>query len=264
MRVVPVNVILPVDKLTFPGMPEREEKPYKTLYLLHGIFGNYTDWVTGTRVQRWAEENNLVVVMPSGDNAFYLDHPESYNFYGEFIGSELVDLTRKMFPLSRKREDTFIGGLSMGGFGAIRNGLKYHDTFGAIVGLSSGLILDDIANRKDDGFILTSRRYAEYCFGDLDKVNESDCNPKYLVDMLKKEKSEFPKFYIACGSEDGLLKANKDFVDYLRNADVEVTFEVGPGGHDWDFWDKYLKEAMDWLPLERSNFGINSGHIGGK
>lgn len=53
MRVVPVNVILPVDKLTFPGMPEREEKPYKTLYLLHGIFGNYTDWVTGTRVQRW-------------------------------------------------------------------------------------------------------------------------------------------------------------------------------------------------------------------
>ena len=70
MRTVPVNVILPADKMVFPGMPKREEKPYKTLYLLHGIFGNYTDWVCGTRIQRYAEENDLAVVMPSGDHAF--------------------------------------------------------------------------------------------------------------------------------------------------------------------------------------------------
>ena len=100
MRTVPVNVILPVDKLTFPGMPKREEKPYKTLYLLHGIFGNYTDWVSGTKIQRWAEEKDLAVVMPSGDNMFYVNQEESHNFYGEFIGKELVDMTRKMFPLS--------------------------------------------------------------------------------------------------------------------------------------------------------------------
>ena len=70
MRTVGVNVILPVDKLTFPGMPVREDKPYKTLYLLHGVFGSYVDWVNGTRIQRYAEEHDLVVVMPSGDNAF--------------------------------------------------------------------------------------------------------------------------------------------------------------------------------------------------
>lgn len=64
MRTVSVNVILPVDKLVFPGMPQREEKPYKTLYLLHGMFGSYVDWVNGTNIQRWAEEKNLVVVMP--------------------------------------------------------------------------------------------------------------------------------------------------------------------------------------------------------
>ena len=64
MRTVNMNVILPVDKIIFPGTPMREDKPHKTLYLLHGVFGNYTDWVCGTNIQRWAEENNLAVVMP--------------------------------------------------------------------------------------------------------------------------------------------------------------------------------------------------------
>ena len=102
MRTVPIQVILPVDRITLPGMPEREEKTYKTLYLLHGVFGNYTDWVSGTSIQRWAEERNLAVVMPSGDNMFYVDQEEAHNYYGEFIGRELVEITRKMFPLSKK------------------------------------------------------------------------------------------------------------------------------------------------------------------
>ena len=99
MRTVPLHVILPVDKLTFPGMPRREEKPFKTLYLLHGIFGNYTDWVSGTNIQRWAEEKDLAVVMPSGDNMFYVDQEDSHNYYGELIGQELVEINRKMLQL---------------------------------------------------------------------------------------------------------------------------------------------------------------------
>lgn len=102
MRTVPLQVILPVDKFTF-GQPEREEKPFKTLYLLHGIFGNETDWVHGTRIQRWAEEKNLAVVMPAGENAFYVDQPSIGAMHGQFIGEELVEITRKMFPLSEKK-----------------------------------------------------------------------------------------------------------------------------------------------------------------
>ena len=86
MRTVPVNVILPADKMVFPGMPEPPEKPFKTLYLLHGVFGSYIDWVNGTRIQRYAEEHDLAVVMPSGDNAFYVDQPGANNYYGEFVG----------------------------------------------------------------------------------------------------------------------------------------------------------------------------------
>ena len=66
MRSVNVNVILPTDKIPVPGAPVREDKPYKTLYLLHGIFGSQVDWINGTKLQRWAEENDLAVVMPAG------------------------------------------------------------------------------------------------------------------------------------------------------------------------------------------------------
>ena len=132
MRVVTFNAIIPVDKFG-PQAENAEQKPLKTLYLLHGIFGNYTDWVNGTRIQAWAEANDLAVIMPSGENRFYLDDEKSGELYGEFIGKELVEFTRKLFPLSDKREDTFIAGLSMGGYGAIRNGLKYAENFGCVI-----------------------------------------------------------------------------------------------------------------------------------
>lgn len=263
MRTVPVNVILPMDKMMFPGMPEREEKPYKTLYLLHGIFGNYTDWVCGTRIQRYAEENNLVVVMPSGDNAFYVDQPAAHNFYGKFIGEELVELTRKMFPLSRKREDTFIGGLSMGGYGAMRNGLKYSDTFGCIISLSGALHMEEMATRTQyDGFFIESKGFAEACFGNLSKLLHSDKNPKWIVRELKKAGKTLPKIYMACGDKDSLLGPNKEMAAFLKEQRADVTFEIGPGAHEWDFWDTYIKKAIDWLPTENCGLGINSGNVG--
>jgi S-formylglutathione hydrolase FrmB len=144
VRIVPVNVVLPVDKVdskrhcyAFP------QEPFKTLYLLHGMFGNYMDWITNTRVQRWAEERNLAVVMPSGDNMYYVDSLLALNDCGSFVGEELPQVMRAMFPLSCRREDTFIAGLSMGGFGALRNGFKYAETFGRIAALSSALTVLD-------------------------------------------------------------------------------------------------------------------------
>ena len=90
LRTVTVNVILPVDKFSMADQIEREDKPYKTLYLLHGIFGNYTAWVTGTDIVRLAQARDLAVVMPSGENGFYLDQPDQGRNYAAFIGEELV------------------------------------------------------------------------------------------------------------------------------------------------------------------------------
>lgn len=264
MRTVPIQVILPVDKLAFEEDTAQEQAPFKTLYLLHGILGNYTDWVSGTNVQRWAEEKNLAVVMPSGDNMFYLDQEKEHNYYGEFIGRELVNLTRRMFPLSHKREDTFIGGLSMGGYGAIRNGLKYHETFGRIAGLSSAMVIDTLEERTNEApMFFETRDYAERIFGDLSEVKNSDKNPEWLLETLSKEKAVFPKVYLACGTEDFLLEPNRKLKKAMEAAGVELTYEEGPGGHEWDFWNRYIKKVIDWLPLEDdAKSGINSGNIG--
>ena len=263
MRTVPVNVILPADKMVPPGMPEPPEKPFKTLYLLHGVFGSYIDWVNGTRIQRYADAHDLAVVMPSGDNAFYVDQPGGNNYYGEFVGKELVELTRRMFPLSRKREDTFIGGLSMGGYGALRNGLKYCENFGCVVSLSGALLVEGMEKRtNDDSYFLNRRDYAEACFGDLSKVVDSDMNPKYLVRQLKKEGRPIPRIYMACGDKDGLLPVNQDMAAFLKEQGVDVTFEIGPGSHEWDFWDTYIRRAIEWLPTDRASQGVSSGNVG--
>lgn len=260
MRTVTFKAIIPADK--FGPQSMGEQKPFKTLYLLHGIFGNYTDWVNGTRIQAWAEANDLAVIMPSGENHFYLDDDVTGALYGEFIGKELVEFTRKLFPLSAKREDTFIAGLSMGGYGAIRNGLKYAENFGCIAGLSSALVHDTWKDADNSAPIYTFRRkYYEATFGEFDQVAGSDKDPKALVQKLKEEGKEIPKMYLCCGTEDHLVVVNRLFRDYLLENGVDLTYEEGPGVHDWVFWDTYIKRILEWLPLGKAIAGVNSGNV---
>ncbi|MCF0110634.1 MAG: acetylesterase [Erysipelotrichaceae bacterium] len=256
MRTVTINCIVPVDKIrTKPS-----EKPFKTLYLLHGIFGNYTDWVSGTRIQRWAEEHDLAVIMPSGENKFYVDNPRSNDNFSAFIGKELVEVTRRAFPLSHKKEDTFLAGLSMGGYGAIVNGLKYFDTFGYIAGLSSGFILDTVEHSTEEVTMITRRRsYYESVFGDLTKLRGSDKDYFHLAKVCPKEKR--PHVFLTCGTEDFLLDANVEYHRYLQNLGYDVTWTSDKGGHEWDYWDRHIHEVLQWLPLEKEHKGTNSGNV---
>ena len=240
-RTVTLNVILPADKFdadTDKYLNKKNHK-YKTLYLLHGLLGNYTDWVSQTRIQKWAEEKNLAVVMPSGDNAFYFKSRTPWNDYETFIGKELVEMTRRMFPLSEKREDTFIAGLSMGGYGALRNGIVFSETFSCAAGLSSALhLFDDLSEEADIGL-----------FDNFKTASETALNPKVAVKEMLKEGRPVPKIYMACGTQDDLMKANEDFRDYLRKNKIDVTWDEDDYGHDWDFWDSQIKKVLDWLPL---------------
>ena len=146
---------------------------------------------------------------------------------------------------------------------ALRNGLKYSDTFGYIVCLSGALHLEQMAARtKDVGFFIENKSYVEACFGDLSKVLESDKNPKYLAKRLKAAGKPLPKIYMACGDQDSLLAVNQEMSEFLKKQGADVSFEVGPGNHEWDFWDAYIKKAIDWLPTEQNGLGINSGNIG--
>ena len=100
-------------------------------------------------------------------------------------------------------------------------------------------------------------------FGDLEKVKTSDMNPEWLVKKLTGERAELPKVFLACGTEDELLEGSRKVRDYMRAAGADVTYEEGPGGHEWDFWSRYIKKFIDWLPLEKDAVaGIGSGNVG--
>lgn len=214
-----MNVLLPVDQ-----WDRTEIGPFPTLYLLHGWGGNYSDWVCNSRIAVWAQRRGIAVVMPSGDNSFYLNYPEREEYYEKFIGEELIALTRKAFPLSDKREDTWIAGLSMGGGGAIRCGLRYGHVFSKAAGLSSGITIGESAQKRGHG---------------ADTVQA-------LQDALAAGDS-LPDLFMTIGTEDSLLQNNREFHEILKKQGIEHIYEEHSGGHTWEYWDGHLPEVLDWL-----------------
>ncbi len=248
-RVVSCRAVLPTDQED--GILEG---PYKTIYLLHGLRGNCNDWLTSVRLKEICGSQRFAAIMPSGDNSFYVDSLIPNNDYGRFVGEELVNLTRAMFPLSRKREDTFIGGLSMGGFGALRNGLKYNDTFGYIVALSGAVhFFETPAGQPIDNL-----QHEELVMGDIEEARLTEKNPRVIVKNLVErirsgEKVNLPKIYMACGTDDTLIVYNRKLRDFFIEEGLDLTYEEDAGFHDWDFWDKYFRKAVDtFLPIEKT------------
>lgn len=231
---VQLKVILPYDEVDYEKAVYLPYKPVKTLYLLHGLFGHENDWIYQGNIVELARRYKLAVVMPSGMNSAYVDNPDTMVKYGKFIGEELVEMTRKMFNLSPLREDTWIAGLSMGGYGALRNGLFYHETFSKICALSPAVTMDQ-SKVKALGF-------------DLSRIfKQKDVNLKKLVSALKTE--ELPEIYIACGTEDFLIEANRSYIKFLKGKKIEHRYVESLGEHDWAFWrnhlELYLKECFE-------------------
>ena len=266
MRTTTLDVILPFDDQGAayatdahlrhnPNNPNAwAERPYppqkqafRTLFLLHGMSGNHADLISETRIRSWAEQRNLAVVMPSGYNAFYLDQPDSHNFYGRFVGQEIVEAARRMFPLSTRREDTFIGGISMGAYGALRAGLKNCETFGSIISLSSAMIIGNFDQVISDDLFFLSRPFLEATFGDLSQVLGSDKDPARLAADLVYCDRPRPRVFIACGNADPLLEPNRQLAQRMRDTGLDVTWRELNGGHDWDLWNAALPQALDWL-----------------
>ncbi len=244
-RKVHFNVFLPAD--TDPA--GKDGAPWRTLILLHGIFGDSSSWVTSSCVQRYAEDRNLCVVMPDGENGFYLDHPEYMNNYASWVGQELVRAVRIMFPLSEKQEDTWIGGFSMGGYGALRTGLKYADTFGGILAFSSALLLESLQKKEKTAGPADNDAYMRAVFGDPDHLLGTDLDPLFLARERKASGKPMPRIYLSCGEQDFLLEPNRKFVEALKELGCSLSWRTSPGGHTWDFWEQEIRyTVLDWMP----------------
>lgn len=226
-------------------------RPVKNVYLLHGYSGNDCDWFSNVPLGELANNYNLNFFLPNGDNSFYLDQPATGLKYATYVGSEFIDYTRKTFNLSASREDTLIGGLSMGGFGALHTALAYPETFSTVIALSSALIIGQLSSmRPDDDNPMANYEYYCQTFGDFSTIETSVNNPEYLVRCLVEKGAQLPAIYMACGTEDFLFGANNAFKAFLDSMNVPVTYFTGPGVHDFAFWRAQLKAGLEWALKE--------------
>ena len=248
-RNVVCTAVLPVDKLAGDKRAPKRRGPYKTMYLLHGLFGKDDDWLEKTHVVETAEARDVCVIMPSGKDGFYLNKPEKDQWEGKFLSEELVDVTRLMFPLSRKREDTCLAGISIGAYSAVVNGLVRPDRFGKIVVLSGGFILKRALGAPEQAPVPHGRRsYYNRIFGDLDHLPGSEKDYDALARRFKDDPTlPKPDVYIACGEHDTLIEENRAYRDVLLDCGFNVTYhEPDIGEHEWPFWNAWIDCALDW------------------
>ena len=227
---------------------EHYKRPMKTLVLLHGYTGGCDDWLTGSRVQEISGMYNLAIAMPSGENSFYLNQKGTGRAYGSLVGKELIAYLQKTFGIAMKAEDTFVGGLSMGGFGALHTGLLYPENYSKIFALSSALIVHEVMEMKEGNDNGTADYdYYKNTFGEPKELERSENNPEYIIKQRRAKGETIQPIFMACGTEDFLLENNRSFHDFLKKEGVAVDYRESPGIHDWKFWNEYLEPAVKWL-----------------
>ena len=206
---------------------------------------NKDGWLLNSRIYQWAQEKNLAVVMPNGENMFYLDNDTLMDRHGEFVGCELVQASRKLFRLSNKREDTFIAGLSMGGYGAIKCGLTRPDFYGACASFSGAL---DPQARIPHLSEVGMERQIVAILGD-NLVFPDDASLFKLAEKTDKL-SQKPRVLVTCGDEDYLLDHSRRFDEHMKKLSIPYKYMEWAGDHDFKFWEESLPVMFKYFEEE--------------
>lgn len=220
---------------------------HPTLYLLHGLSDDDSVWTRRTSLERYVAPLGLAVVMPQVHRSFYTDQVHGLR-YGTFLVEELPRVAAEFFPLSAERSDTFVAGLSMGGYGALTWALRRPDRFAAAAVLSGALDPDRIRAGRDGDRDAELRSTFEACFGDA-PVAGTQHDVFWLLEDAGPAPLDAPALYVGCGTEDPLVDVNRRFADSATRLGWDVTTDIGPGDHDWDYWDARIQDVLAWLPL---------------
>ncbi|MDR1176792.1 MAG: esterase family protein [Treponema sp.] len=245
-----VNMAAVVPMETHPEMADmgiRAPETFKPIYLLHGMTGSCMDWLTFFPLPLLAAKYGLAMIMLNGENSFYMNDNVLNYHYEDFVCEEFPAFCRKIFSLSPKREDTSICGISMGGFGALHNGLTRPDVFGNIIALSPALIIDEVSRMKEGEKNKMSYEYYRHVFGPPSILLGNHADPKALAKKLSETPGKAPRIYQACGSEDFLIGQNRDFHQYLQDLGIQHEYTESPGIHDPNFWIPAFSKALEWL-----------------
>lgn len=235
-----MTVLLPQSESGI-GMAGASSGPPPVLYLLHGLTDDDTIWTRRTSIERYAAPLGLAVVMPQVHHSFYADETHGHRFW-TFLSEELPEVVQSFFRVSDRSHDTFVAGLSMGGYGALKWALRQPDRFAAAASLSGALDLAH-GHASVDPWVTG---ILDRVFGPAGLIGTSE-DTVHLARTC--EPAAIPPLYVSCGTEDELFPESLSFVDAARANGLDVTTDFGPGEHDWAYWDAAIQRVLDWLPL---------------
>lgn len=243
------------------------KEPLPVLYLLHGASDDNTIWQRRTSIERYVADKKLAVVMPNAHLSMYSNQYLGFNFF-DFIAYEVPEFCQKYFKVSDRREDNFIAGLSMGGYGTLKIGMSCGDRFSYAASLSgacdrAGTIPEaarscsSLQELEDLRPKLTQKEYDMVRRMFITFGPPSEFGDRVQDDMFKlseeriKAGKPMPELFITCGTEDFLIEGNRKFHRHLENLGYQHIYYEAPGIHNWDYWDTHIQKVLDWLPLEK-------------
>lgn len=232
-----VNVIMPEPNQGIGQETAKSGELPKVLYLLHGYSDDHSIWMRRTSVERYAAQHNLAVIMPAVNHSFYCNEAHGERYW-DYVSDELPRAMHRFFRLSDKPEDTFVAGLSMGGYGAMRLALTFPERFGAAASFSGAVDMAAMHEKRKD-------RSADFkrIFG-KEKLKGSDYD---LFALLKKESPARPRLYVSCGTADFLFGHHEKFIPALEKHGWNVThWEKPDATHEWGFWDEEVRRFIEF------------------
>ena len=229
------------------GMTTRGRRSgrYPVLYLLHGLSDDHTIWMRRTSIERYAAERGIAVIMPAAGRSFYQDMAAGPRYWTH-ISEEVPRLARSLFPLSDRREDTYVAGLSMGGYGAFRMALDRPDRYAAAGSFSGAVDVAERGRRVDQSTVF-GRVEMEWMFGRGRKIAGTEVDLFHLARRVARSRGAKPRLFQYCGTADFLYADNLRFRDHAQRLKLDVTFRENDGNHGWAWWDEQILAFLKWI-----------------
>jgi len=230
-REMPYRIVMPSSISPGQKLP--------VVYLLHGGGGGYRDWTNYSDVAKFAE-SGLILVMPEGNSSYYTNsvaHPEDR--YEDYIVSDVISDVESKYPVAPGRQNRAIVGVSMGGYGAVKNAMKHPELFAFAGGLSAAV---DVPTRPFSIKRVSQWRFHSSIFGPSGSQTRRDNDPYALARSV--DSSRMPYLFLTCGEQEGLLPANRKFAAILEERGFAYEFHTSPGDHNWLQWNAQLPNVF--------------------
>ncbi|MCE5286719.1 MAG: hypothetical protein LLG02_12845 [Pelosinus sp.] len=239
--------------ITIVGPNKFEAGKYQVVYLLHGQCGRSGDWAEYTMLPTYANDYNILFIMPEVARSFYTDMKYGQHFFS-YVVDELPKICKGVFNISAKREDTAVIGASMGGYGALKCAFSKPEVYGFVAAFSSPCLFlqEGLDKQRTEGHTEEFRAmYGERIINDFEAIFGKELvwtSANEIVELAKKINGEKvkPKIYTACGTNDFFHDDNVRFQGEMKKLDFAFTYEEWAGVHDWFFFNEALRKSLSF------------------